>query len=103
MILTYDKDDKPGCCDIREMGWKTIDTAPKDETVILLFCLEHDVGAITDVNIFSGYWCGCGCECWTSIISRHGCMAVVPSTPTHWKPLPELSENVNKESICGKK
>jgi hypothetical protein len=58
--------------------WQPIETAPKDGTVIDVWC--PSIGRMTDV-----YWLGMPSSCW---FSRNAFVNSIVE-PTHWQPLPE--------------
>ena len=72
---------------LREAGkvreWEPIETAPKDETVILI-AMRNDYGEGA-FSVRSGWWMNTGCRPdWSCCISSQ--------KPTHWMPLPPLPE-----------
>jgi hypothetical protein len=78
-------------------GWQPIETAPKDETVIILGRRMHDFGFIRGYGYFEGKpgsflsgWITTGFD---PVMSNLGLAA-----PTHWMPLPKPPEN--KEQIA---
>lgn len=71
--------------------WKTIDSAPRDGTRVLLFCADYDppffVGQFMWTELptdHEDYWAG-----WSfseELIANH---ADTEPEPSHWQPLPE--------------
>ena len=59
------------------MEWKPIETAPKDETEILIFTKQGNFYVVSYDDIFAAPW---------RIRNDEGLYA---HTPTHWMPLPE--------------
>jgi hypothetical protein len=76
-------DEKPHCGtdEERVMQWRPIETAPKDETEILLFIPDMQ-GYPDNPRIVSAYWGICG---WTDNAAV-GCQTW--GNPSHWMPLP---------------
>jgi hypothetical protein len=77
--------------------WKTIDSAPKDGTTIILFCPQGDGNPGSEWRVTSGEWCdepGCdngyGEEVrgFTGWLSWDGGFSEDTMMPTHWMPLP---------------
>lgn len=62
------------------MGWKPIETAPKDETVVLLFCPERWDTA----GVVVAFWS----EDFAAWYEREASSHSVSEEPTHWMPLP---------------
>lgn len=63
------------------MTWQPIETAPKDESVLLLM----------DDEVFSGFYSDGGF--WVFPYAGYhgcGCCGDTNDQPTHWMPLPEL-------------
>lgn len=77
------------------MEWQTIETAPKDETEILLYCIDcegRDVGCYV-AKFFMKEWitiASIRLNCDDSDISDS-------VYPTHWMPLPKPPINNKKE------
>lgn len=62
-----------------EQGWRTIESAPKDGTSVLLFTAE----GVIEGYFQHRYWEQCVCEATYDMAS-----ARISCTPTHWMPLP---------------
>jgi len=62
------------------MRWQLIETAPKDETEILIFC-----PSIYGNEYHVARWNG---KIWRGSVGE-GCESWVETAPTHWMPLPE--------------
>lgn len=65
------------------MNWRSIDTAPKDGTQILLY--------FEDIGVHEGcWWKDPDCDCCEPYWMRRGmCFECEPEVPTHWMPLPD--------------
>lgn len=71
--------------------WKTIDSAPKDGTVVLLFCPK----SWDSEGVRVGWWCTSPAEHnfddsgWYDDESASHDVSDLYGEPTHWMPLPE--------------
>ncbi len=60
--------------------WMPISTAPKDGTVVLVYCKN----SLRRIPMTGGYWeSDAACKCWIA-----GGYMQKSSPPTHWMPLP---------------
>ena len=78
------------------MTWQTIDTAPKDGTVVLVFADQHIamLGRIYPHNsIHTAKWNG---EAWIVAVYQD-LGPSVSGPPTHWMPLPPIPHPQGEE------
>lgn len=87
-------------------GWLPIESAPKDTTVVILYCPKGDGNPGATFRVTAGYWdsddggifehrdidgCWVGQderEPWEGWISLDGGFSEDTMMPTHWQPLP---------------
>jgi hypothetical protein len=68
--------------------WQPIETAPKDGTRLLLWCVHHNAQYADDPVEFSR-WAGAVIGSWTNHNGGGWTWSGHAGTPIHWMPLPE--------------
>jgi hypothetical protein len=68
--------------------WQPIETAPRDETEILLYCPKHYFGG----GVYVGWWRGGGDGYWVApgqyMDWNDSNVGAYSTSATHWMPLP---------------
>lgn len=59
--------------------WQAIETAPKDGTSVLLFCLH---------GMYVAWWGDDGVDWWAVTDNNNGPYILRGASPTHWQALP---------------
>ena len=72
-------------------GWRTIDSAPKDWTDVMVFSPDH--GSFNCGGVFSAFF-----DAESGDWMTHGIGANMELNPTHWMPLPSPPSTETKES-----
>ncbi|MCA0276314.1 MAG: hypothetical protein LCH86_09935 [Proteobacteria bacterium] len=84
-------------------GWQPIETAPKDGTVVILYCPQGDGNPGSTYRVTVGNWWSSqdDQEPWEGWVSWDGGFSEDTMMPTLWQPLPAPPSRIDKEDRNG--